>query len=287
MSLLQHLESPLVRRALLEAVMVGALCGAVGVHVLLRRLPFFTLALSHATLPGVVLASMAGVSLFAGGAAAAAVVVLTVGAVGSARRLDVATATGVALSFAFATGVLLQSVREGGAKDLAAFLVGDVLTTSAADLRTTVIAGTAVLLVLVLVHKEVVFGAFDPDGAGAAGYRLVGLDLIVLGAVALTVVTSVRAAGTIQVVTLLVAPALAARAWSARVAPMMVLGACFGALAGGTGIAASSQWGLAGGAAVTLSAVVILVVASGCAALYDQRRHRIVTATPELAAGAR
>ena len=63
------------RRALLEAVMVGGLCGAVGVHVLLRRLPFFTMALGHATFPGVVLAALVGISLFAGAAAFGVVVV--------------------------------------------------------------------------------------------------------------------------------------------------------------------------------------------------------------------
>ena len=60
------------------AVLVGALCGAVGAHVLVRRLPFFTLALSHATLPGVVVASIVGVSLYLGGAVAALMLVVTV-----------------------------------------------------------------------------------------------------------------------------------------------------------------------------------------------------------------
>ena len=60
MTLWHELDSPLMQRALVEAVLVGALCGAVGAHVLVRRLPFFTLALSHATLPGVVIASIVG-----------------------------------------------------------------------------------------------------------------------------------------------------------------------------------------------------------------------------------
>jgi manganese/iron transport system permease protein len=260
MTIWHQLDSPLMRRALLEAVLVGALCGAVGVHVLLRRLPFFTLALSHATFPGVVLASILGVSLYAGGAVAALLLVLAVAGIGSIRRLEASTATGVALSGAFAMGVLLQSAQTAPAKDLSAFLVGDVFTVDTADLLTTVVVGLVVVLVLSATHKELVFGAFDAEGAAAAGYRTAGLDLVVLAAVALTVVTSIQAVGTILVVALLVTPALTARLWVDRVGPMMVLAAGLGALSGAGGIAASAQWAIAGGAAIALTATGLLVV---------------------------
>ncbi|MGI8663188.1 MAG: metal ABC transporter permease [Acidimicrobiales bacterium] len=260
MTILQQLDSPLIRRALLEAVLVGALCGAVGVHVLLRRLPFFTLALSHATFPGVVAASLLGLSLRLGGAVAALALVATVAAIGSTRRLEASTATGVALSGAFALGVLLQSAQDGTSKDLTAFLVGDIFTVTRGDLLTTAAIGVAVLAALASVHKELLFSAFDPGGAAAAGYRPAGLELATLALVALTVVTSIQAVGTILVVALLVTPALAARLWLDRVVPMMVLGSLFGAASGVSGIAASAQCGIAGGAAIGLSATAILVV---------------------------
>jgi manganese/iron transport system permease protein len=260
MTLLHQLDSPLVRRALLEAVLVGALCGAVGAHVLLRRLPFFTLALSHATFPGVVLASLAGISLYVGGAAAALVLVVAVGVIGSTKRLEASTATGVALSGAFALGVLVQSAQPAPSHDLSAFLVGDVLTVDKGDLVTTALVGIVVVAVLVAFHKELVFGAFDADGAAAAGYPTTRLDLLVLAVVALTVVTSIQAVGTILVVALLVTPALSARLLVERVGPMMVVGAALGALSGVGGIAASAQWDVAGGAAIALTAAALLVV---------------------------
>ena len=260
MNLLHQLDSPLMRRALLEAVLVGALCGAVGVHVLLRRLPFFTLALSHATFPGVVLASIVGVSLYVGGAVAALLLVLSVAAIGSTRRLEASTATGVALAGAFAIGVLLQSAQPGPSKDLAAFLVGDVLTVDASDLLMTASIGVAVIVLLTTFHKELLFTAFDPRGAAAAGYRTTSVDLLALALVALTVVTSIQAVGTILVVALLVTPALAARQWTTRVGPMMILAAALGAAAGVLGIAASAQWGVAGGSAIALSATGLLAV---------------------------
>lgn len=260
MRILDQLGSPLVRRALLEAALVGALCGVIGVHVLLRRLPFFTLALSHATFPGVVIASMLGASVYVGGGAAAVALVVAVAVVGSARRLDASTATGVALAGAFALGVVLQSSRRAGSRDLAAFLVGDVLNVSAADILATLIVGAIAIAAVATAHKELVFAAFDPAGAEAVGYRALPLDLLVLAAIATTVVTSVRAVGTILVVSLLVAPSLTARVWVDRVGSMMALGAAFGALAGVVGVAASTQWDVAGGAAITLVATAVLLL---------------------------
>ena len=107
MTVLDAFADGFARRALLEAVMVGGLCGAVGVHVLLRRLPFFTMALGHATFPGVVLAALVGISLFAGAAAFGAVVVVVVALLGARDRVDDTSAVGVTLSGAFALGVLL------------------------------------------------------------------------------------------------------------------------------------------------------------------------------------
>lgn len=260
MTVIHQLGSPLLRRALLEAVLVGALCGVVGVHVLLRRLPFFTLALSHASFPGVVLASVLGFSVYLGGALAALSLVVAVAAIGSTRRLEASTATGVALSGSFAVGVLLQSTQSGASRNLAAFLVGDILTVSADDLAITAVIGSVVVLGLTLFHKDLIFTAFDPAGAKAAGYRAAQLDVLILGLVALTVVTSIRAVGTILVVALLVTPALAARQLTDSTSRMMVLGALIGGGAGVGGIAASAQWSIAAGSSIALTATVLLAL---------------------------
>ena len=259
MRVLDQLSSPLIRRALLEAVLVGSLCGAVGVHVLLRRLPFFTLALSHATFPGVVLAGILGVSVYLGGAVAALGLVLAVATIGS-TRLEASMATGVALAGAFALGVLLQTAQSSATRNLAGFLVGDILTVTAGDLAMTALFGLVVVAGLAGFHKDLVFSSFDAVGARAAGYSSSRLEILVLALVALTVVTSIRAVGTILSVALLVTPALAARQWTASIGRMMVLGAAFGAVAGVAGIAVSAQWDVAGGSAIALSATALLAV---------------------------
>jgi manganese/iron transport system permease protein len=248
------------RRALLEAVMVGGLCGVVGVHVLLRRLPFFTMALGHATFPGVVLAALLGVNLFLGATLFGAVVVLVVALLGARERVDETSAIGVTLSGAFALGVLLLSAQAGFSRDLAAFLVGSIVTVQHGDLVTTAVAGAAVLGVLAVLHKELVFGAFDRGGLAALGYPVLALDVTLLLVVEVTLVTSIPAVGTILAVALIVAPAAAARLWTERLGATMAVAAAIGVASGVVGLAISQHWRVAAGAAIVLVAATLFTV---------------------------
>ena len=271
--LLDSFGSPFFRRALLEAVLVGALAGVVGVHVLLRKLPFFVVAMSHATFPGVVLASVAGISLFLGGSAFGLVVVAAVVALGSRRVLDDSSVIGVVLAASFALGVVVLSARTGATAELSEFLVGSVLTVTAADIRTTLVVGAGVLLVLAALHKELVLGAFDPEGAAALGYRTVALDACLLGLVTVTLVTAVPAVGTLLAVALLTVPALAARIWAERVGSAMALAAGFGAASGALGLCASALWSVAAGAAIALSATTLLAASVVASTVLRSRRR--------------
>lgn len=265
--LADSLGSPFFQRALVEAVLVGVVAGVVGVHVLLRRLPFFVVAMSHATFPGVVIASMLGCSLFLGGSAFGLVVVLAVVALGTSKVLDDSTVIGVVLAGSFALGVLLLSSRASSSKDLSAFLVGSVLTVTRADLLTTAAVGLVLLAVLAALHKELVLGAFDPQGAAAAGYRTTLLDLGLLAVVTVALVAAVPAVGTLLAVALLTVPALAARLWVDRVAPAMLLAAAIGAASGVAGLCLSAVFGVAAGGAIALSASGAFVLSAAGARL--------------------
>jgi manganese/iron transport system permease protein len=249
-------DSGLLRRALLEAVLVGALCGAVGAHVVLRRLPFFTITVAHATFPGIVLAAIIGISELVGGLAFAALLVVAIYVTTGNRDLDTNVAVGVALAGSFGMGVMLQSTQAGFTKDLAAVLVGSILTVERGDIVTTLVVGAIVLTLLVMAHKELVFRAFDPQGAAAQGYPRL-LDLGLLLAVGATVVTTVPAVGTILSVALLSVPALTARLVTARVGTAMWVGAAYGAASGVLGLTASAEWDYAAGASITLASALL------------------------------
>jgi ABC-type Mn2+/Zn2+ transport system permease subunit len=249
-----------LNRAIIEVVLVGAFAGVVGVQVVLRRLAFFTMAMTHATFPGVVLAAVLGFNIYLGGAAAGVVVALAVVAASRRGGQGTTTATGVVLAGGFALGVVMMSARDGFTRDLTAYLVGSVLTVNGADIAVTATVGVAVVAVLAGLHKELTFGAFDPTGVRAAGYRGTALDLVVLLAVEAVVVTAVPAVGTILSVALIVAPAATARLWTDRLGATFAIAAGVGIASGLGGLAISEFYRLAAGGAITLLAAAAFAV---------------------------
>jgi ABC-type Mn2+/Zn2+ transport system permease subunit len=247
------------QRALLEAVMVGVLSGVIGVHVLLRRLPFLTLALGHATFPGVVLAALLGVNLLLGAGLFGVLVVVVVALLGARERIDDTSAIGVVLAGTFALGVLLLSAQAGFTRDLSAYLVGSIVTVQPSDLLITAVAAVVVLGALAALHKELVLGAFDRDGLAALGYPAVLLDVVMLLLIEIVVVTSVPAVGTILSVALIAAPAATARLWTDRLGATMALSAAIGAASGIIGLVLSRHWSIAAGATIVLVAAGLFV----------------------------
>jgi ABC-type Mn2+/Zn2+ transport system permease subunit len=243
----------------LEAMLVGALGGLIGVQVVLRRLSFFAMALTHASFPGVVAAAIIGVNLYLGGAAAGAVVAVGVSVLSRGRGQGSAAATGVLLSGGFALGVGLVAARDGFAVDLSAFLVGSIVTVTGRDVATTAVVLVLVAVVLLVLARPLAFTGFDPAGAQAAGVRVRAVDLALLLTLEVVVVTVVPAVGTIQAVALLVAPAAAARLWTGRLALLTPLAMGFGVLSGVAGLAVSTRWNVAAGAAITLAATALLL----------------------------
>jgi ABC-type Mn2+/Zn2+ transport system permease subunit len=274
-----------LHRALAEAVLVGALAGLIGVQVVLRRLSFFTLALSHATFPGVVAASIIGVDIYLGGALAGVVVAVGVAALSRSRGQNASAATGVVLSAGFALGVGLVATQNGFSRDLSSFLVGSILTVGPSDLVATAAVLVIVVLALTLLSRPLLLTGFDATGARAAGFRVGALDLALLLLIELVIVAVVPAVGTILALALIVGPAAAARLWSGRVGVVTALAVVFGVASGVIGLLLSSAYDVAAGAAITLVATGILIVSIVLTRWGPTVRGRLPAASPLTAPG--
>ena len=204
----------------------------VSVFVVLRRLAFVSDALTHTVFPGVVIGFLVARHrrdrLGGAGFAVLSAVLLTVLAA-RARVTEDATMA-VLLTGFFSVGVVLVSRRSSYTADLTAFLFGRILTVDRRQIVVTAVLGGRGAADLALLGKELVLRAFDPDGAAAAGYRVVLLDLVLNLVVALVVVAAVRAVGTVLVIALLVVPGAAARLVTDRLAVMFAVAAGIGAL---------------------------------------------------------
>lgn len=263
-------------RALVEAVCVSALGGVVGTHIALRRLTFFTLALTHVTLPGVVVGALLGVDLYVGGGVSGALLAVVVVAAARLRGQHPAAAVGIGLSGGFALGAVLLSATPGFSRNVADYTAGDLLSVSGTDLAVTVGLGAAIAVTLFVAHRVLVFTAFDRAGARAAGVRVVGADVLLLLCVEAAVLCAVAATGVILAIALLAGPAVTARLWTSRIALLMPLATAIGVCCAAVGVAVSVHADVAAGGAIAVADAVAfavsLVVVRVSAAITARRR---------------
>jgi ABC-type Mn2+/Zn2+ transport system permease subunit len=249
------LELAFLQRALAAAVCTGLVCGALGFFVVLRRLAFVGVGISHSAIGGVAIGLLAGTSPLAAGALFAVGVALAIAWVARRGLLPEDTVIGVFFSGSLALGVVLMSLRRGYQQDLFAYLFGNVLAITAGDLVVLAAGGAAVLAALALAFRPLFFMAFDEEVARAYGHPVGALDALLLVLLAATIVLGVRLVGVILVEALLVIPAATAALWTARYPAQVALSMGLGAVAGVAGLGLAYALDVAAGGSIVLVAV--------------------------------
>jgi manganese/zinc/iron transport system permease protein len=258
-----------VRSVMLGAALVGVVAGTLGSFALLRRQSLLGDTLSHAALPGITLGflisgSRALTPILAGALISGALAALFVLLLTRTTRLKDDAALGVSLSLFFAVGTVLLSYvqRHAGASQagLDAFLFGQAAAVLPSDLTLIGGVGLVALLALAALWKEFKAITFDPDFARSLGLPVLALEIVLTMLIAVAVVLGLQLVGVILMVALIVAPAAAARQWTRRLEPMVVLAAAFGAVSGVAGaLVSASVRGLATGPVIVLAASAIVL----------------------------
>ena len=247
-------------RALYVSMLVGIVCPILGAFVVTRGLAFMGDAMSHAVLPGLVVAFMLGVSPFLAAVPAGMGVALLIGII--ARRTGVSQDTSIGILFAglFALGLALLATAKGVSVDLEDLLLGQVLAVSGTVVYVTAGLVAVVLVVLYALNKELIFTSFDPVGASVAGLHTARLDYLLLVLLALVIVIALQAVGIVLVMAMLVTPAATASLLARSFIRLMVIGAVLGALAAVAGLYISFYADLPSGPSMTLVATAEFVV---------------------------
>jgi manganese/iron transport system permease protein len=260
MNLVEPFTVPYMQRALVEVLVLGAVAGAVGVLVVLRRLAFVGDALTHTVFPGVVIAHLLGRSILLGALAFGVLTAVLLTVLGGHRRVGNDAALAILLTSFFSLGVVLISRTRGFTADLTVFLFGRVLAIDRTDLVQTLAVAAVAAVVLAVLHKELVLRAFDPEATAAMGYRTGALDLVLNLLIALVVVAAVEAVGTVLVIALIVVPAAAARLLTDRVAAMTAVAGGLGAAGGWLGLAVSYEVSVDQGIRLAAGATIVVVL---------------------------
>ena len=251
-------------RSLAAAVIVGLVCAVVGTFVVLRGMAFFGDALSHAILPGVAAAYLAGGvggNLFWGALAASIITALGIGAISQDQRLREDTAIGVVFAGAFALGIALMSTIRSYSVDLTHILFGNILAITNNDLLLIGGFGLAVLLCVAAFYKELIVVAFDPVHAATLRLPIEGLRYLLLLLLAVTVVVALQTVGAGLMTAMLITPAATAFLLTRRLPRMLGIAALIGIGSGVTGLYLSYYVAVVSGAAIVLVATACFVVA--------------------------
>ena len=257
-------------RALVGGVLVSTICAVVGTWVVVRGMAFLGEAMAHGMLPGVAAASLLGLPAIFGAAVSAVVMTIGVGLVARRGRLSHDTSIGLLFVGMLALGVIIVSHSRSFATDLTAILFGDVLAIRPSDLALLAVALCVTLAVAALGHRSFLVLAFDSRVASTMGLRPRLAHGVLVGLVTLAVVASYGAVGSLLVVGLLLAPAVAAAAWARRIPSIMLLAAGFGAASVLLGLLVSWHASTAAGASIAAAAIALAGGSSAARALHQK-----------------
>ncbi len=249
----EPLRQGITQRALLELVVLGALCGPLGVWVVLYRQSYAAESLAHSMLPGLVIAALIGAPLGLGAAAGLALAAALISLAARQRLVGSDIAIAVTVTGLFGLGALIARAPEVPLR-LGELLFGDPLSVTSGDLVATALLVAFGLACLGLAHRSLTVAGFDPASASALGVRVARVGIALPALIALTTLVAVQALGNLLLVAIIVGPAAAALRLHDRLRPAMLTATALAIAAGIAGIYLSYYAGLAAGASIALAA---------------------------------
>jgi zinc/manganese transport system permease protein len=249
-------SSPFMQRAFIGGILVAVAAGLLGYFVVVRRQAFAAHALAHIGFPGATGAVLLGLPVTLGLAVFTLVGALFIGAI--SRRLDDSdVATGTVLAFATGLGVLFSSQATRGANTVTNTLFGNLLAISPGQLRVFAALTVVCVVGLAVVARPLTYASVNPMAAEARGVpvRVLGMVFLVLLAVVITM--AVQVVGTLLLFSLVVTPAAAALAMTARPARVATISVCIAVACVVSGLVLAAMFNLPPSfVVVTLSTIV-------------------------------
>ncbi|EME53088.1 metal ABC transporter permease [Amycolatopsis decaplanina] len=268
--LLEPLSYDFMVRALASTVIASAVCAVLSCWLVLIGWSLMGDAVSHAVLPGVVLAYVLGAPFALGAVVFGFLAVALIGVVRDTSRVKEDAAIGIVFTTLFALGLVLISVTPSQT-DLNHIIFGNLLGVDTSDLVQIGVLGAITLTLLVLKRRDFTLYAFDPTHAHAIGLNPRVLGAALLGLLALTAVVALQVVGVILVVAMLIIPGATAYLLTDRFGRMLVIAPSFSVLAAVAGLYLSYHLDTASGG------MIVLVQGAGFTLVYlFGPRHGIV-----------
>lgn len=251
-------EFHFLQNALITALMIGIVSGAVGCFIILRGMSLMGDAISHAVLPGVALSYLLGINFFIGAIFFGLLSSVIITFIKNNSTIKGDTAIGITFSSFLALGVILIGVANSST-DLFHILFGNILAVQDLDKWLTLGVSALVLALILLFFKELLITSFDPTMAKAIGMNVSFYHYLLMILLTLVSVTAMQSVGTILIVALLITPAATAYLYTNSLKRMMILSSTLGAISSVLGLFIGYSFNIASGSSIVLTSAVLFV----------------------------
>jgi ABC-type Mn2+/Zn2+ transport system permease subunit len=260
MSLLAPFEYEFFRNGFTAAVVIGALCGFIGVYVVLRRMSYIGHGLSHAIFGGAVLSYVLNINFFLGGGLWALLAGVLIHRISRRRWVGADAAIGVVTTSSFALGVAIISTYRSFTRNIEAALFGNILGITRNDVWVVVVISLVVFCALFAMRRPLLFATFDPEVASAYGVSTGRIDLLFVMLLAVTVLASTQILGVTLVAAAMVIPPVIARYLTQRFQTLLIISPLLGALCGAAGMLVSFFLDISSAATIVLTAAAVFLL---------------------------
>ena len=254
MSIFVPFEYEFFRNGFIAAVVIGALCGFIGVYVVLRRMSYIGHGLSHAIF---VLSYVWNVNFFIGGGLWALLSGVLIHWISHRRWVGADAAIGVVTTSSFALGVAIISTHRTFTRNIEAALFGNILGITGTDVWIVVLVSLIVACALFLIRRPLLFATFDPEVASAYGVSTGKIDLLFIILLAATVLASTQILGVTLVAAAMVIPPVIARYLTQRFQTLLIVSPLLGAFCGGAGMVLSFSFDISSAATIVLTSAAL------------------------------
>ena len=248
------------QHGIIVATIAGALCGLLGVFVVLRGMSYIGHGLSHAVFGGAAASAVIGINFFIGAGIWGIVSGVLIARVARRRVLGADAAIGVVTTASFALGLALMNRYGQASKSIEAVLFGSVLGVKVADIVAVSLVAIFALAVIVVWYRKLLFSTFDPDVAQVSGVNVSVVEVVLLSLLSLTILVTMRVIGTLLISALLVIPAAAARMTTNSFSKLLWISPLIGAVTCFVGMNLSYHLDTSASATIILLDALVFIV---------------------------
>jgi zinc transport system permease protein len=261
MPILELLSLPFIQRALLAGIILGLLLACLGVFVTLRRMAFFGDGVAHASLAGIALAILAGLSPLPIALIWAVVIAIFIFFLERKIKLPTDTLIGILFTASMALGIVLMRFTPGYQPDLISYVFGNILAIQSFDLWVTLGVSAIVVVWLITSLRQLTFMSLSEEGAVVAGMPVARHTIFLYISLALATVLAVKMLGIILVSALIIIPPATSRLLARNFKQYFTFSIIAAELAILGGLIISFQFDLPSGASVVLTGTALFILA--------------------------